>query len=100
MVAIDEGQFFMDLVESVLKMVNKYTLHVIVAGLNGDYQQHPFGRVHELLPHVDDLQFCRAYCSVCQNGTLASFTQRVSGGDAQVEVGSSYQSVCRACLLA
>ena len=97
-VAVDECQFFPDLVPAVLHMVKKHQLHVILAGLNGDYKQRQFGTVHELLPHADDLQFCRAYCSVCQDGTLASFTQRVNGGDAQVEVNCKYRSVCRKCL--
>jgi len=97
-VAIDEGQFFPDLVESVLRMVNTHHIHVLVAGLNGDYRQQPFGDIAQLLPHADDIVFCKAYCNHCKNGTLASFTKRLSGGDEQVEVASTYAAVCRSCL--
>ena len=37
-VAIDEAQFFSNLKAAVLLLVQKYKKHVIVAGLNGDYQ--------------------------------------------------------------
>lgn len=98
-VAIDESQFFPDLVDSVLRMVHHHKLHVIVVGLNGDYTQSLFGDLYKLLPHADDIQFCRAYCNQCNDGTLASFTKRIAGGDEQVEVGSKYVAVCRGCLL-
>lgn len=97
-VAIDECQFFPDLVDSVLRMVHQHKLHVIVVGLNGDYRQRVFGDICQLLPHADDIQFCRAYCNECNNGTLASFTKRIQGGDEQVEVSSQYIAVCRSCL--
>lgn len=98
-VAIDECQFFPDLVPSVLRMVHEHKLHVLVVGLNGDYRQQLFGDVFQLLPHADDIQFCRAYCNGCNDGTLASFTKRVDGGEEQVEVKSTYTAVCRACLV-
>jgi len=100
-VAVDEGQFFDDLYESVLLMVETLHLRVIVAGLVGDYKRNHFGDIHKLLPYADEVQMCRAYCAMCSDGTKASFTKRLQGGDAQVEVGTGdkYAAVCRRCYI-
>lgn len=100
-VAVDEAQFFPDLFEAVCTMVDSLHVSVIVAGLVGDFQRHHFGEIHRLLPFADDVQMCRAYCHECSNGTKASFTKRLYGGDSQIEVGSSskYIAVCRECYL-
>ena len=41
-VGIDESQFFGDLVNEVKILVDKFGMHVIVAGLNGDYNRNVF----------------------------------------------------------
>lgn len=96
-VAIDEAQFFPDLFENVLKFLN-LKKKVLVAGLISDYKREPIGQVPELISKADEIVQLRAYCSVCKNGTLASFTKRISKETEQVVVGvNKYVAVCRQC---
>ena len=96
-VAIDECQFFDDVLDSVREMVEKDRKIVIVAGLDGTYQRKPFGAMLELLPFADECVKLSALCLLCDDGTPAPFTQRTSGGTSIVEIGGteSYRSVCR-----
>tara|TARA_B100000674_G_C37874458_1_gene931236 strand:+ start:509 stop:973 length:465 start_codon:yes stop_codon:yes gene_type:complete len=90
---IDESQFFEDLL-SVESLVHTYD--VTLAGLVSDFQQNIFGSMHKLLCKADDVQFMRALCAVCCDGTPASFSKRKTGGTQQVQVGASeYLAVCR-----
>ena len=100
-ICIDEGQFFGDLCTSVMILVEVYGLHVIVAGLSGDYRREPFGDILKLILKAEDVMFCTAYCGICKDGTVAPFTKRISDGKDQVDVGASdkYIAVCRKCYL-
>ena len=75
-VFVDEAQFFMDL-ESVAELAYHYD--ITLAGLVSDYQQNIFGKLHLLMCKADDIQFQRALCAVCRDGTPASFSKRVQG---------------------
>lgn len=100
-IAIDEAQFFMNLKPAVLLLVEKYKKHVIVAGLNGDYQRKKFGEILDLIPLADDVLFTKALCKTCCHpGRPASFTKRMSCETERISVGSNYRAVCRMCYLA
>jgi thymidine kinase len=100
-IAIDEIQFFPEIVEFVEELVEKMGKIAIVAGLDGTYEGKPFGRVAELLSMSDQFIKLTAICHDC--GQDASFTVRRSDFiDKQniVEVvGASelYEAVCRQC---
>lgn len=100
-ICIDEGQFFDDLRTAVKALVEVYNLQVVVAGLSSDFRREPFGDMLPLMLIADDIKFCKAYCGICRDGTLASFTKRLSSTTAQVDVGSKdkYLAVCRKCYL-
>jgi thymidine kinase len=100
-VCIDEAQFFHDLYASIIVMVEEYNIKVIVAGLSGDYNLDNFGAIHKLIPYADDIHLCKAYCGNCKDGTVATFTKRLSDGKKQVEIGADdkYMAVCRKCYL-
>ncbi len=100
-IAIDEAQFFSDLVPKVLEYVETYNKKVIVAGLSGDYRRKPIGNILELIPLCDKLWMSVAYCSICKDGTKASFTKRLSNSTEQIEVGEAdgYIAVCRKCYI-
>jgi len=70
---------------------------IIVAGLDGDYQQKQFGDILKLIPIADSYQKVYALCKICQDGTPASFTKRIVNNNQQILVGAkeSYISVCR-----
>ena len=96
--AIDEGQFFHDLSYAV-KLVNDDNKVVIIAGLDGDFQQNKFGSIIDLIPQCDTLLKVHALCRICNNGTLAPFSKRLSSihKNQQEVVGGchEYMSVCR-----
>lgn len=97
-VGIDEGQFFEDLVPATeaWAAAGKY---VIVAGLDGNANGHPFGHICDLLPRAEECTKLLAVCSQC--GADAPFTILLRGTleDGSVLVGGAetYMPVCRAC---
>ena len=95
-VAIDEAQFFSDLVTAVHSWLAQGK-HVILSGLNGDFQRRPIGHMLELIPEADEVVWKRALCAVCRDGTLASFSKRLTRDKAVVVAGGSeaYMAVCR-----
>ena len=46
MIAIDEAQFFPDLLDFCTSAADEDSKRVIVAGLDGDFQREKFGQVH------------------------------------------------------
>ena len=94
-VLIDEGQMFVDLHESVEKML-KLGKQVYVAGLNGDYKMKLFGQIINLISIADNIIYKQANCSC---GKLASFTARTVDDNNLVLVGGAdkYIPVCKSC---
>lgn len=92
---IDEGQFFIDLYDGVIKLLDIYKKHVFISGLDGDYKKNPFGDILKLIPHSDNVTKLTANCYKC--GMSAPFTKRIVSDDNQVLVGGKdlYQPVCR-----
>jgi len=95
-VGIDEVQFFDPGVVEVCMQLADAGIRVIAAGLDQDYQRRPFGPMPALLAVAEEVSKMHAVCVRCRGA--AHYSQRVSGGDAQVEVGdSSYEARCRSC---
>lgn len=96
-VLIDEAQFFPDLFEKVLYMVNKMNKHVYVFGLDGDFQRNKFGQVLDLIPQCDTVEKLHSTCNECKEPAI--FSHRMLESDEQVLVGSQdvYQPLCRKC---
>ncbi len=95
-VGIDEVQFFDAGVVDVCMQLADAGIRVIAAGLDQDYMRRPFGPMPALLSVAEEISKMHAVCVRCRGA--AHYSQRVAGGDAQVEVGdSSYEARCRAC---
>jgi thymidine kinase len=95
-VGIDEVQFFDDGVVEVCMQIADAGIRVIAAGLDQDYMRRPFGPMPALLSVAEEVSKMHAVCVRCRGA--AHYSQRVSGGNAQVEVGdSSYEARCRSC---
>jgi len=96
-ILIDEAQFFPDLFDKVLYMVNKMNKHVYVFGLDGDFQRNKFGQVLDLIPQCDTVEKLHSTCNVCREPAI--FSHRTCDSDEQVFVGSrdAYQPLCRQC---
>jgi len=97
-IVIEEGQFFSDLKDFVLRAVEVDKKHVIVGGLSGDYRREPFGQILELIPLADSVEMISAFCKMCNDGTTAHFTKRISQSkEGTIVVGNDniYMPVCR-----
>lgn len=95
-IAIDEAQFFVNLVEAVETFLADNKI-VWIAGLNADFQQQRMGEILDLTPKADHVIFTRALCLTCGDGTRASFTKKIVTGQNKIDIGSSnkYMAVCR-----
>jgi thymidine kinase len=96
-ILINEGQFFEDLcdcVEHMLKLGKK----IYIAGLDGDFERKPFGKIIDLIPLCDKITKLTSLCSMCKNGTLGIFSKRLTDEKEQTIIGSdNYIPVCRNC---
>ena len=95
-VGIDEVQFFDAGIVDVCMQLADAGIRVIAAGLDQDFKRKPFGPMPALLAVAEEVDKMHAVCVRCRSA--AHYSQRVAGGDAQVEVGdSSYEARCRSC---
>jgi thymidine kinase len=97
-ILINEGQFFEDIYESVLEMVEIQNKVVYICGLDGDFKRNKFGRLLDLLPHCDEIIKLSSLCAYCKNGTPGIFSHRISNETSQVVIGvDNYVPLCRSC---
>lgn len=96
-VGIDEGQFFDGVLPEVCEAMASQGLRVIVAALDQDYTGKPFGPTPMLMTVAEYVTKQLAICAVC--GNPANRSQRISGGESQVQVGATdaYEARCRKC---
>ena len=95
-IMIDEGQFFTDIKDYVIKWCDEFKKHIVIIGLDGDYRREKFGNLLELIPCCDNIVKLKALCQMCNDGTEALFTHRLSHENAQVVIGSNnYIPLCR-----
>jgi thymidine kinase len=96
-ILINEGQFFEDLYEVVIEMLNQ-NKKVYVCGLDGDFERKKFGTILDLIPHCDKVTKLTSLCSLCKDGTRGIFSMRLTNETEQTVVGSeNYIPVCRKC---
>ena len=104
-IGIDEAQFFPDIIDSdtnilhpiLNKMLNQ-GVTIIVAGLHTDFRAQPFKQVIGLIPYASDVEWKTALCSMCSNGTPASFSKKICGDtNKRIDSGADdkYRAVCR-----
>ncbi len=103
-VAVDEGQFFLDLARGCCELATSgYLVHV--AALNGAHDQKPWPCVSDLLAVSEEIMKLDAWCMECKIRP-AHFTRRKrmemssAGVVARDDPGGKekYLAVCRVCL--
>ena len=102
-VGVDEGQFLDDSLIDVCEELIERGIRVVIAGLDMDYRQLPFGPMPRLLAMADEVAKLKAVCHSC--GEAAMFTQRLVDGKPApfsgetVVIGGldSYEARCRSC---
>jgi len=93
---IDEVQFFDAGIVNVCMEMADAGVRVIAAGLDQDYLRRPFGPMPALLAVAEYVSKMHAVCVRC--GGPAHYTQRVAGGNSQIEIGdNTYEARCRVC---
>lgn len=95
-VAVDEAQFFGDLIEFCLRC-EELGKTLIIAGLDGDANRKPFGHILQCIPLCDEVVKLTAMDMVSKDGTPAIFSKRLSTGTDVVDVGGidKYVAVSR-----
>ena len=97
-IGIDEAQFFSDLYEFICN-IEKTDKKVVVAGLDATSDRVPFGdyNILKTIPLCNSIVKLNALCMVSNDGTLASFTKRISDDQGEVCIGANdkYIAVCR-----
>ncbi|KAK9820990.1 hypothetical protein WJX81_002939 [Elliptochloris bilobata] len=93
--AIDEAQFFPDLLAFCTAAADSHAKHLLLAGLDGDFRRQRFGQVLDVLPLADTVTKLAARCAYC--GTPALFSLRIAADARQEVVGGAdkYAPVCR-----
>ena len=96
-ILIDEAQFFNDLFNFAVYASDIDKKTIIVFGLDGDYKKEAFGDILKLIPHAEKVTKLNAFCQICKDGTLASFTKRLINSEKQAIIGNQdcYMAVCR-----
>jgi thymidine kinase len=95
-VLINEGQFFCDLYESVIYLVEKLNKRVYICGLDGDFKRQKFGTILDLVPLCDKITKLRSKCNFCNKPAL--FSYRITREKEQVVIGvNNYVPLCRSC---
>ncbi|KAG5505771.1 hypothetical protein JKF63_05107 [Porcisia hertigi] len=96
-VAIDEGQFFPDLVNFCNTAADAGKI-VMVSALDGDYLRRPFGKICDLVPYCEAVDKLTAVCMMCHEQP-ACFTRRTVNVEEQELIGGSdlYIATCRGC---
>jgi len=98
-ILINEGQFFEDLYDTVVDMLNN-NKQIYICGLDGDFQRNKFGQILDLIPLCDKVTKLTSLCSICKNGAPGIFSMRLTTEKQQTLVGSdNYVPVCRKCFV-
>ena len=95
-IAIDESQFFDDLYDFVVRLLDN-NIYVIVTGLNGDRYQTRFGCITDLIPLCNKIDKLRGICNICNDGTPGDFTSIKNmnqNSDNQVLIGDNNLFIC------
>lgn len=95
-ILINEGQFFEDLFDVVVELVENRHKQVFICGLDGDFQRKKFGKLLDLIPLCDSVMKLHSKCHKCKGE--APFSHRQIEDKKQVLIGSDiYVPLCRTC---
>ena len=98
-ILINEAQFFEDLEDVVLDMVETCEKYVEICGLDGTYSRTPFGNgdIFKLMPFADHIEKLQGQCAKCPGNS--SFTFRITKDTDEIVIGGAdkYIPVCRTC---
>ena len=97
-VGIDEAQFFNRSIIQDLKYLKSKNIKVIIAGLDKDYLNKPFGCMSDIISLSDAVTTLTAVCNTCSKA--ASYSHRKSSvSQDQFLIGNEnfYEALCESC---
>jgi thymidine kinase len=96
-VGIDEAQFMDAALPETCEKLAKRGVRVIIAGLDMDFEGHPFGPMPALLSIADYITKVHAICMKC--GDIAHFSYRRGQEKNRILLGEKdiYEPRCRSC---
>ncbi len=93
---LEEVQFFDDLKNVVLKMVEQDNKIVHCAGLLVDIHRNKFGELLDLVPHANTIDMKSGICSVCLDNCAIYTSNKVNSDASKVDVTTNnYKALCR-----
>lgn len=94
-ILIDEAQFITNLKKCILEWLDIYNIHIIICGLDGDFQKNKIGEILDLIPYADTCIKLNSKCHYCNNN--APFTHRINNDKNIILIGSKdyYIPLCR-----
>ena len=98
-IAVDECQFFSDLVDVVLSWIRQ-GIDVTAVGLDLDYEANPFGQTLTLSQFASTVKKLKGYCEECvRNGSAkianSTHTKRITSSKEKILIGdSNYEASC------
>jgi len=95
-IAIDEGQFFPDLISVSENLANSGKI-VLIAALNGNFKRESFKPMLNIYAIADNITYLSAICQDC--GQEAHYSKRITDEQEEEVIGGSdkYKAVCRNC---
>ena len=93
---IEEVQFFENLMENVLRMVEKDDKIVHCAGLLVDIHRNKFGELLDLIPHANTIDKKLGLCSICFQKSAIYTSNKINTDSSKIDVSTNnYKSLCR-----
>lgn len=98
-IAVDESNFYDDLVHHVKKWLIEFKKDIYVYALDGDFQARPFGHIFDLIPFSSECVKETAMCEIClldKRKNIAPFSTKINFGGPLEEIGGSetYKMLC------
>jgi len=98
-IAIDEAQFYDEMLVSTVQELANRGHYVIVAGLSQTSEGKPFGCMPQLLALADSITCLYGVCVVCGEPATKPFSLQAKTEDVAVGGGERYEARCRKCWL-
>lgn len=93
---INEAQFFRNLKNWTIMMLEKYKKHIIICGLDSDFKQEKFGEILDLIPHANTIVKKTGKCNFCEQNSL--FSYKTEKNLTVIDMDSKkYLPACREC---
>ena len=98
---INEAQFYINLKNIVIDLVENKNITIYIYALDGDYKRQKFGEILDLIPYCDTLHKLSGKCYYCNNVSI--FSHRIANSNEQIlennDNNPSYIPVCRNCYI-